>query len=382
MTGVQVRWDSPVAAVGGKHYKKIVKATGVETVGDLLGIFPRRYVRKGALSELEDLQEGDLISFVGEVVSSVQKPYQDRRTHRTAYRLEVHVQGRGRQPRADLLRPRQAHRRLAHQGARPWPRGHVQRAAEVVQQPLAADQPRLQDVRRRRRGRLRLDAGPHPDLLLGGRGEHLAARGDDRDRPRPRRGHPGPAAADGPRGRGPHRGRPGAALDPPARQLGTEGLGREAAQVRRGLRRADRARPSPSRDRGDRRQPPTRRSGRHPRPVRRTAPVRPDRRPAQRGGGDRRRARPGPPDAPAAAGGGRLGQDGRRAARDAPGGRLGRPGGTARPDRGARPAAPALDHGDARRPGPGRSPRGRRGRHPRGAADRLAQRGLPATGAR
>jgi ATP-dependent DNA helicase RecG len=91
VSGVQVRWDSPVAAVGGKHYKKIVTATGVETVGDLLNIFPRRYVRKGALSELEDLQEGDLISFVGEVVSSVQKPYQDRRTHRTAYRLEVRV---------------------------------------------------------------------------------------------------------------------------------------------------------------------------------------------------------------------------------------------------------------------------------------------------
>ena len=88
---VQVSWDSPVAAVGGKHYKKIVKATGVETVGDLLGIFPRRYVRKGSLSELEELQEGDLISFVGEVVSSELKTYQDRRTHRTAYRLEVRV---------------------------------------------------------------------------------------------------------------------------------------------------------------------------------------------------------------------------------------------------------------------------------------------------
>ena len=71
MAGVQVRWDSPVAAVGGKHCKKIVKATGVETVGDLLGIFPRRYVRKGSLSELEDLNEGDLLSLVGEVVSCV-----------------------------------------------------------------------------------------------------------------------------------------------------------------------------------------------------------------------------------------------------------------------------------------------------------------------
>ncbi len=91
MAGVQVRWDSPVAMVGGKSGNKIIKATGVETVGDLLGIFPRRYVRKGSLSELEELNEGDILSLVGEVVSSVQKPYQDKRTRRTAYRLEVRV---------------------------------------------------------------------------------------------------------------------------------------------------------------------------------------------------------------------------------------------------------------------------------------------------
>ncbi len=95
MAGVQVRWESPVAAVGGKHVNKVIKATGVETVGDLLGLFPRRYVRKGSLSELEDLREGDLLSLVGEVVSCVQKPYQDRRTHRTAYRLEVRVKAEG-----------------------------------------------------------------------------------------------------------------------------------------------------------------------------------------------------------------------------------------------------------------------------------------------
>jgi ATP-dependent DNA helicase RecG len=91
VAGVEVGWDSRVEAVGGKNAKKIVEATGVETVGDLLGIFPRRYVRKGSLSELEELNEGDLLSLVGEVVSSVQKTYQDRRTHRTAYRLEVRV---------------------------------------------------------------------------------------------------------------------------------------------------------------------------------------------------------------------------------------------------------------------------------------------------
>ena len=47
MAGVQVRWESPVAAIGGKEANKIEKATGIETVGDLLGVFPRRYVRKG-----------------------------------------------------------------------------------------------------------------------------------------------------------------------------------------------------------------------------------------------------------------------------------------------------------------------------------------------
>ena len=91
MAGVHVGWSSRVEAVGGKHGAKIVKATGVETVGELLGIYPRRYVRKGSLSELEELNEGDILSLVGEVVSSVQKTYEDRRTHRTAYRLEVRV---------------------------------------------------------------------------------------------------------------------------------------------------------------------------------------------------------------------------------------------------------------------------------------------------
>ena len=88
---VAVSWDSPVAAVGGKHAGKIVKATGVETVGELLGIFPRSYVRKGKLSDLGQMQEGDLLSLVGEVVSCQQRTYQDKRTRRTAYRLEVRV---------------------------------------------------------------------------------------------------------------------------------------------------------------------------------------------------------------------------------------------------------------------------------------------------
>ena len=70
MSGIKVSWHSPVAAVGGKHFNKIIKATGVETVGELLGIYPRRYVRKGSLSELEELNEGDLLSLVGGSVTA------------------------------------------------------------------------------------------------------------------------------------------------------------------------------------------------------------------------------------------------------------------------------------------------------------------------
>ena len=88
---VKVSWGSPVAAVGGKNSRQVMQKTGVETVGDLLGLFPRSYVRKGSLSELDDLQQGDMLSLVGEVVSSVQKPYRDKRTGRQAYRLEARV---------------------------------------------------------------------------------------------------------------------------------------------------------------------------------------------------------------------------------------------------------------------------------------------------
>ena len=105
----------------------------MQTVGDLLGIFPRHYVRKGSLSELEDLQEGDLLSLVGEVVSSAQKPYQDRRTHRTMYRLEVRVRAEG----GSLLLTyfdRQKHTAdWRIEGARRGARGALQRPAEVVQ---------------------------------------------------------------------------------------------------------------------------------------------------------------------------------------------------------------------------------------------------------
>ncbi len=95
-----VSWTSPVTAVVTSRTSRTPDAkaltdSGVATVGDLLGLFPRRYVRKGSLSELDELTEGDLLTLVGEVVSAKPFTYQDRRTHRTAYRLEVRVRAEG-----------------------------------------------------------------------------------------------------------------------------------------------------------------------------------------------------------------------------------------------------------------------------------------------
>ncbi|HET9500457.1 MAG TPA: ATP-dependent DNA helicase RecG [Marmoricola sp.] len=92
---MRVTWDSPLTAVTGKaekHAKKIIRATGMRTVGDLLGLYPRAYVAKGSLSDLGELVEGDVLSLVGRITHSQLKPYQDRRTHREAYRTEVRIE--------------------------------------------------------------------------------------------------------------------------------------------------------------------------------------------------------------------------------------------------------------------------------------------------
>jgi ATP-dependent DNA helicase RecG len=88
---VRVSWDSPLTTVTGKTTSKVVKETGFETVGELLGHYPRTYVERGRLSDLGELTEGDYLSLVGEIVRSEPKTYQDRRTKRQAYRLEVRV---------------------------------------------------------------------------------------------------------------------------------------------------------------------------------------------------------------------------------------------------------------------------------------------------
>ncbi|HEX2893337.1 MAG TPA: ATP-dependent DNA helicase RecG [Marmoricola sp.] len=88
---MRVGWDSPLTAVTGKAATKVVKETGFATIGELLGHYPRHYVERGRLSDLGELTEGDYLSLVGRIVHCEQKSYQDRRTKKQAYRLEVRV---------------------------------------------------------------------------------------------------------------------------------------------------------------------------------------------------------------------------------------------------------------------------------------------------
>ncbi len=90
--------DSPVIAVLGDHKKKrqaIEVRLGLRTVGDLLHHFPRRYVKTGELTRIGELHEGEMLTVVGQIATSRLNSYQDRRTGRPAYRLDVTVRTDG-----------------------------------------------------------------------------------------------------------------------------------------------------------------------------------------------------------------------------------------------------------------------------------------------
>ncbi len=84
--------DSPIATVLGdksSKRKKFTEGLGIATVGDLLGHFPRRYIKTGELTTVADLQPGQMLTVVGEIAESDVRTYNDRRTGRTAYRTET-----------------------------------------------------------------------------------------------------------------------------------------------------------------------------------------------------------------------------------------------------------------------------------------------------
>ena len=87
-----INLDSPVETVLGDQTgkrKKIVDGLGLRTVGDLLHHFPRRYVKTGELTKVAELEQGQFLTVVGEIVKSDVKTYHDRRTGRPAFRLET-----------------------------------------------------------------------------------------------------------------------------------------------------------------------------------------------------------------------------------------------------------------------------------------------------
>src|SRR5699024_10778828 len=61
----------------------------IETVGDLLRHFPRRYIKTGELTRVQDLQVGQMLTVVGEISESKVATYTDRRSGKLAYRLET-----------------------------------------------------------------------------------------------------------------------------------------------------------------------------------------------------------------------------------------------------------------------------------------------------
>ncbi|MDQ4052124.1 MAG: ATP-dependent DNA helicase RecG [Actinomycetota bacterium] len=87
-----ITFDSPIATVLGDakgKRTKLVDKLGLETVGDLMRHFPRRYLKTGELTRIDDLAEGQLLTVVGQIAHSEVKTYRDRRSGRTAYRLET-----------------------------------------------------------------------------------------------------------------------------------------------------------------------------------------------------------------------------------------------------------------------------------------------------
>ncbi|GAB3298504.1 ATP-dependent DNA helicase RecG [Epidermidibacterium keratini] len=65
---------SLVDAVGKKSADKLRDKLGLESVGDLLGHYPRRYYRIGDARRESGLQEGDHLSFVAEVINAEWHP--------------------------------------------------------------------------------------------------------------------------------------------------------------------------------------------------------------------------------------------------------------------------------------------------------------------
>jgi ATP-dependent DNA helicase RecG len=72
--------DTPLTdVVGGRTAGALEKALGLDTVGDLLRHYPRRYAERGELTDLRDLTPGEDVTVVAEVASVNVRPMRARK---------------------------------------------------------------------------------------------------------------------------------------------------------------------------------------------------------------------------------------------------------------------------------------------------------------
>src|SRR5687767_1402335 len=82
-------WDTPLSKVLGKDAAKLCNGLDVRTVGQLLSRYPRRVLRAGEASSLDDLVPGERANVVVTVRNAAVHSYRNKRTGRQAYRVEV-----------------------------------------------------------------------------------------------------------------------------------------------------------------------------------------------------------------------------------------------------------------------------------------------------
>ena len=70
---------SLVDALGAKTAGIFQRAFAIETVGDLLTHYPRRYARRGELTPIASLPLGEQVTIVAEVRSVAERPMKQRR---------------------------------------------------------------------------------------------------------------------------------------------------------------------------------------------------------------------------------------------------------------------------------------------------------------
>jgi ATP-dependent DNA helicase RecG len=74
-----VHADSLRLVVGDKAAKRLADSLDLHTMGDLLGYYPRRYDKRGELTDLVSLTEGEYVTVQAEVASVSSRPMRNRR---------------------------------------------------------------------------------------------------------------------------------------------------------------------------------------------------------------------------------------------------------------------------------------------------------------